>query len=655
MAAVICLPRQFQVTVVENTNEDHLAKAVWLFPLYLLIINIFVLPIAFGGMLHFPEGDVNPDTFVLTLPMVENQQWLALFVFIGGLSAATAMVIVATIALSTMVCNDLVMPVLLRTRWLGLPGRGDLTHVLLGIRRSSIVFLLLLGYLYTRFIGESYTLVTIGLVSFAAAAQFAPAIIGGIFWKGATRAGAVTGLLAGFAVWAYTLLLPSFARSGWLPIEFILSGPFDIALLKPYELFGLSGLDEITHAVLWSMLANLGCYIGVSLATTQTALERAQAVMFVDVFARAAPGSRLWRGTATVNDLHELLRRFIGRASADAALAAYAKRRGLDLATVSTADAELVQFAERELAGAIGAATARVMVASAVKEEAPGIDDVMEILDEASQVIEYSHQLEEKSHELEAATAGLRAANERLQELDRLKDDFISTISHELRTPLTSIRSFGEILYDNPDIDPAQRREFLSIVIKESERLTRLINQILDLAKMEAGRMEWRMVNVDMRETVTEALAATRSLFSERNVRLTVNLAENMAGVYADRDRLMQVIVNLLSNAVKFCDAEDGEVTVEAASNRRTVRVSVRDNGPGLSRAERDRVFERFHQVGDTLSDRPTGTGLGLPICRQIIEHFGGKIRIQSTPGKGAAFFFTLPASRGQSIEDAAQ
>ncbi|MHC4295438.1 MAG: sodium:solute symporter family protein, partial [Planctomycetota bacterium] len=274
MAAIFCLPRQFQVAVVENVDESHIKKAVWLFPLYLLVINIFVLPIAFGGLLHFPRGQVDADTFVLTIPMAERQEGLALFAFIGGLSAATGMIIVATIALSTMVCNDLVMPLLLRVGRLHLSEREDLTGLLLGIRRGTIITVLLLGYLYVRLIGESYALVSIGLVSFAAAAQFAPTIIGGIFWKGASRAGALAGLSAGFLVWAYSLLLPSFARSGWLPASFLEVGPFGISMLRPYQLFGLTGADPSSHALFWSMVANLGLYIGVSLASRQSIIER---------------------------------------------------------------------------------------------------------------------------------------------------------------------------------------------------------------------------------------------------------------------------------------------------------------------------------------------------------------------------------------------
>ena len=646
MAAIICLPRQFQVIVVENTDETHLEKAMWLFPFYLLAINVFVLPIAFGGLLHFPGGDVDPDTFVLTLPMAEGQEWLALFVFIGGLSAATAMVIVAAVALSTMVCNDLVMPILLRLSWLKLTAREDLGGLLIGIRRTAIIVVLLLGYLYVRLIGESYALVTIGLVAFVAAAQFAPAIIGGIFWTGATRAGAVTGLVAGSLVWAYTLLLPSFARSGWLPAEFVELGPLGIALLKPYELFGLSGLDEISHAVVWSMLANLVGYIGVSLITNQSAVERAQAKLFVDVDQRADGRSRLWRGTAPIDELRELLTRFIGARRAKRAFDRYAASRGLDLTAAAAADAELVQFAERELAGAVGAASARVMVGSVVTEEAPGIEQVMEILDETSQVIEYSHRLEENSAKLEAATAELRAANDRLKELDRLKDDFISTISHELRTPLTSIRSFAEILHDTPDMATVQRSEYHGIIIKESERLTRLINEILDLAKMEAGRMEWRMADIDPKVVIDDALAATQGLFTERPVRLETDLPADLPAVHVDADRLMQVVVNLISNAVKFCDAEAGVVSVGVVATRHHLRVDVHDNGPGLAPTERTLIFERFHQATDTLTDKPRGTGLGLPICRQIIDYFGGRIWAESAPGKGATFSFTMPIAQ---------
>ncbi|WP_026987779.1 sensor histidine kinase [Fodinicurvata fenggangensis] len=651
MAAIICLPRQFQVMVVENVDERHLKKAVWLFPLYLLAINLFVMPIALAGLLMFPDGGVNPDTFVLAVPLAEGQTLLAFLAFVGGLSAATAMIIVETVALSTMICNDLVMPVLLRWRALRLNERGDLTRLLLGIRRGSILLILLLSYLYVRNLGGSYTLVTIGLISFAAAAQFAPAIVGGLFWKGGTRNGALTGLLLGFFLWSYTLLLPSFARSGWLPLEFIEAGPFGIELLKPYALFGLTGLDELTHSLIWSMLGNILGYVVVSAYDRPGALERIQAVRFVDVF--AGPGGEVtWRGTATQGDLQDLLGRFLGPAQAQRVLSEPGSRKPGVPSANADADPAMLARAERALAGVIGGASARVMVGSIMKGERVGFDEVMQILDETSHVISYSRQLEQKSRELQELTAELRAANERLKELDRLKDDFLATVSHELRTPLTAIRSFGELLADNPDTDAEQRARFLDIIVKESERLTRLINQILDLARMEAGRMDWEMSEVEPRTVVMDALAATAGLFDEREVTLEVEVPEGLPLLRVDRDRLMQVIVNLLSNAVKFCRSPDGEVSVQAALQGDSVVVSIRDNGPGITPEDHERIFERFQQAGSTLSDKPKGTGLGLPISRQIIESFGGRIWVESTPGAGACFRFSLPTSES---EDARQ
>src|SRR5438477_389353 len=407
MMAIMFLPRQFQVAVIENVEEKHLNKAIWLFPLYMLAINVFVLPIAFGGLLRFPEGTVDADTFVLTLPMAEKQEGLALLVFIGGLSAATGMVIVETIALSTMVCNDLVMPVLLRMRSLRLNEQPDLTRLLLGIRRGAILLILLLGYLYFRLAGEAYALVSIGLISFAAVAQFAPAVLGGIFWKGGTRKGALAGLVAGFVVWLYTLLLPAFARSGWLPIGLLEHGPGGIALLKPLALFGLAGLDQITHAMIWSMLANIGAYVGVSLAGAPGVDEHRQASLFVDVFRQGGEGggARFWRGTASAPELYHLLARFLGIAAAEEASRSYAAARGKRWPDDPLeADAELVHYVEVQLAGAIGAASARVMVASVAKEEALTIEELREILDEESQVGVYSHRLQQKSREPDAAT-----------------------------------------------------------------------------------------------------------------------------------------------------------------------------------------------------------------------------------------------------------
>jgi Na+/proline symporter/nitrogen-specific signal transduction histidine kinase len=645
MLSVIFLPRQFQVMVVENVDERHLKRAVWVFPLYLLLINLFVLPIALGGLLYFGPGRMDPETFILSLPLAEGWTLLALAAFVGGLSAATGMVIVEAIAVSTMVCNDLVMPLLLRMRRFGARASGDLTGVLLGIRRTAILAILLLGYLYFHLAGEAYALVSIGLISFAAVAQFAPAMLGGMYWRGGTRRGALWGLLLGFAFWAYTLMLPSLAKSGWmLPESFLHDGPWGLVWLRPEAFLGLTGLDGLTHSLFWSLLANVGAYVGVSLWRSPSAAETSQALLFVDVFRRTAHARPVfWQGRAQVSALLPLMGRFLGADAAQRLLADYAQRLGVAGVDQIPGDARLVHFVETQLAGAIGSASARVMVASAVEEEPLDLDDVMRILDEASQLRAYSHALEDKSRSLERATAELREANEKLKSLDRMKDDFMSSVTHELRTPLTSIRALSELMRDDEIMDVAQRQQFLGIIVGEAERLSRLVNQVLDMAKIEAGQADWRSTEVDLREVAAQAADTMRESYRERGVALTLELPERVKPVWADADRLTQVVLNLLSNALKYAPRDGGQVVLALKDASDELTLEVQDNGPGVSPDQEAVVFEKFRQVGGDDHYRPGGTGLGLPISRQIVEHFGGRMWLRSAPGQGACFGFALP------------
>ncbi|NVK19402.1 MAG: histidine kinase [Methylocystaceae bacterium] len=647
MVVAIFLPRQFQVIIVENTDERHLNYAIWMFPLYLLLINLFVLPIALGGLLYFSDGGVDADTFVLALPLAEGRPWLALFVFIGGLSAATGMVIVAAIGLSTMICNDLVMPILLRFFKERLEKRRDMSLLLLFIRRMAILMILLLGFLYYRIIGESYALVTIGLVSFAAAAQFAPVILGGIYWKGGTQRGAVAGLLTGFLVWGYTLVLPSFALSGWLPISFVNHGPFDIELLKPYALFGLVESDHITHSMFWSMIANIGMYIMVSLFDRPSAIERIQATLFVEVDRQKSlnQSAGFWGAQISVKELRNLSARYIGTNAALKAFDDHAKRRKIDTVHWDMAQPFTVRFCERLLAGAIGSASARVLVASVVKGKGASLDEMLEVLDEASHVIEYSHQLEQKSNALQEATAELKEANARLRQLDRLKDEFLSHVAHELRTPLTSIRGFTEILHDNPDLDLDKRQQFLGVMVEESQRLTRLINQVLDLARIESGRETWDIGEVEMRDVIKHAIETLQTECEKDGVHLHVEVPKYLSLVKGDKDKLTQVIINLVSNAQKIYKGQGGEVNITLLDKGDHVRVGVEDFGPGLHADELELVFEKFYQAKQVGTGNPTGSGLGLAICQRIINHLGGRIWVESEYGKGATFYFTVPFS----------
>ena len=274
-AAIICLPRQFQITIVEIGNEDNLRRASWLFPLYLLLISLFVIPIAVAGLTLLPAGS-NPDQFLLTVPLSLGHSELSLLAFIGGLSSATSMMIVASMALSIMISNHLVMPLLLRLRHTELERGADFTRILLGIRRLSIIAILILGYNYYRFSTSSDALASIGLIAFAASAQFLPVILGGIFWKNGTELGAFAGLSAGFLVWGFTLLMPVFEHAGLIS-GILETGLADIRFLRPEALFGATGWDPLVHSLFWSYCANIGIYILASLAAKPGALERLQA------------------------------------------------------------------------------------------------------------------------------------------------------------------------------------------------------------------------------------------------------------------------------------------------------------------------------------------------------------------------------------------
>jgi signal transduction histidine kinase len=250
-----------------------------------------------------------------------------------------------------------------------------------------------------------------------------------------------------------------------------------------------------------------------------------------------------------------------------------------------------------------------------------------------------SRALEEK---VAQRTTELEEANRRLQEMDRLKSDFVSTVSHELRTPLTSIRSLSESLLAARDMSRDRQEQLLAIITQESQRLSRMINQLLDLSRIEAGRMEWRLENLELAEVVAHAVRANRSLFDEKGIALVVATADGRPQVLADRDKIIQVLTNLLSNAAKFTPA-GGRVEIRAFREDAWAVVEVEDSGVGIPQDQIDTIFEKFRQVGDTLTAKPEGAGLGLPISREIVLAHGGSLTARSAPVQGSCFRMTLP------------
>lgn len=412
-AAAICLPRQFHVAIVENAGESDLRRAAWLFPLYLIVINIFVVPIAVAGLSMFPAGGISGDLFVIALPMAAGENLVALVAFIGGFSAATGMVIVSCVALSTMVSNDLVMPIVLHGRRLGLADRHDMGSLILFIRRVAIVAVMLLGYGYCRVAGSGPGLAAIGLLSFAAIAQFAPPLIGGLAWRGGNAMGAIAGVIVGFALWAYCLMLPSLAQTGWPVQDLIANGPFGLAFLRPEALFGLR-FDPLTNGTLWSLVANTACYVGVSRLFPMRVIERVQASAFVDLDPGQRPFvPRAWRGAIAVGELTALVARYLGAERAQRAFADLAAARGIDHAADAQADFQLVRDAERLLASAIGAPSARLVLALALERRNLGLDAAMGLLDDATAAIQYNRELLQET--LETVRQGISVFDRELR------------------------------------------------------------------------------------------------------------------------------------------------------------------------------------------------------------------------------------------------
>ena len=394
--AILCLPRQFHVAVVENTHADDVPVMAGVFPLYLVGINLFVLPMALAGLTLFSGAGVNADTFMVSVPLREGWSWLALVAFIGGLSAATSMVLVEMVALSTMICNDVIVPLLMTLRPAARRLRQDPAPILLAVRRSAVIVILILAYGCYRLIGSSFPLATIGLMSFTAVAQFAPALLIGLFWKGANRTGAFAGICAGFAGWAYTMLLPSFTAIGGLERAALPAGS-QALVSSLWVLPGAGWLDPLSHAVLWSLGLNLAVFIVLSLLTHPSPLEARQAARFVSSPSgrgAAASGSK----ATTLTDLHDLAMRYVGKERADEAFGHLMAPAGATpdapegVQLVRSGD-EAIQITERLLAGAVGSASARVVVAGLLSDRRLSRTDARTIIDEASRAILKQHEL----------------------------------------------------------------------------------------------------------------------------------------------------------------------------------------------------------------------------------------------------------------------
>ena len=644
--AVICLPRQFQITVVENSNEDHLRTASWAFPCYMLAMSVFILPIALYGVSAMPAGS-NPDMFVLTLPMQTGHDALALFAFIGGFSSATSMIIVASIALSIMVSNHIVVPLALRTASRSEEaGERNIARLLLRSRRISIACMLLLGFLYFWLTQGSDALAPIGLISFAGVAQFLPAMLAALYWRTATMRAALAAISAGFAVWAWTLFLPSFDTFSPVVADVVANGPWGIGALRPEAMFGMEGMDPLVHSVFWSMLANVSVLLCVSAATSQSALERIQASQFVDVFRHSASFQpRILRGSATTSELFFVAERVLGWSRARALFDSEGvPHRQTAPQSVS---ADFIARLERELAGSIGSASAHILLTKAVAGDAISLEEMMQIADETQQAIEYSHALEVKSQELHSTAQQLKEANALLKELHQQKDEFLSQVSHEVRTPMTSIRSFAEILMVPDELTPEQRARFTSTIHNESVRLTKLLDEILDLSALEQGERDWENVPVDAEGVLDQAIAVCEALARKRSVAMVTGERAGPCIVLADTGRLSQVFINVIANAISHNDAKAPMVHIASRLTAEGYVVDVSDNGSGVPEDYRKKIFEKFVRADPDGTPDAQGLGLGLNISSKIVGKLNGRLELTDGTLPGACFRIVLPLWQG--------
>src|SRR5438270_5026178 len=390
--AIMLLPRQFHVSVVENSSDAEVGRARWLFPLYLVAINLFVIPIALAGLITFPFGALDSDMYVLALPIEGNAPLLSVAVFVGGLSAATAMVIVECVALSIMVSNDIVMPLVLQRGPQSPVAQQDLGHFLLRVRRFAIFAIMVMAYFYYRALGNAQ-LAAIGLLSFAAIAQLAPAFFGGLFWRRATAQGAIGGMLVGGAVWMYTLFLPSFLDSNTAGLLMLQHGPFGIEALRPQGLLG-TDLPPLLHGVLWSLSLNLLTYVVLSLARQPSSIERLQADLFVpNALAPMTPTFRRWRTSVTVQEIQSTVAQYLVPDRARHSFEAFAATHNASLEAAAPSDFALLQHAEHLIASSIGAASSRLVMSLLLRKRTVSAKAALKLLDDSHAALHFNREI----------------------------------------------------------------------------------------------------------------------------------------------------------------------------------------------------------------------------------------------------------------------
>ncbi len=634
--AFLFLPRQFEITFVAFKNEALLRKAVWLFPLYLFLINLFVIPLALSGNLISLAIPINSDAYVIAIPLLFKHKFLATVAFLGGFSAATGMIIMESTAIGKMLSNNVIFPIVLKNVHFKLNfNLAPLTYIRF-FRQSSILLVFVLGYLYYATVGDLYSLTDIGLVAFSAIIQFLPAVLGGLYWEQANRKGVLFALVGGLFIWYIFLIHPVFVSANLLP---------DINVISTLtHAFTLPGLDLIGNVTVISLLVNSSLLIVISSFTKQRSEEKKAAQLFtnIEIYESVTHPAFSYDPVSLIK-LQELFANFVGGEQAKRLISRFLHKNQITT-FAGKVDSRVADYVERVLGGIVGNVSAKIIVSSIFTEQTVNVEEVIEILKESQSVINLNKELQKKSSQLEHLTQQLKESNEKLVRANHQKNEFLTTVTHEIRTPLTSIKALSEILIDNKDLSDEERDNFLTNIIREIQRMVRLVNQVLDLERYEAGNYILKKESTDLLLLIRELPLVKELLFSNK-LDFTIFCDETAAYSFeADVDKIKQVIINLLTNAIKFTDKTQGLISLYLRKQDDKFEIIITDNGVGIPENALPRIFDKFYQADNQDIRKPVGSGLGLAVCKQIIELHEGSIHAENGVESGATFIIKLPA-----------